>query len=854
MSDQQSPAPKSTDQQATQVALGDHETRDGHYRSKEVCEHIARDSVTPSDDPYDKASKAAQNPIEIAGTRVGGPYTEAAGLPAILSSTRYGLREMGVARTVRTWLEINKENGFDCQSCAWPSPDPGKRKLFEFCENGAKSLADEATKKVITAKFFAEHSVTELAGQSDYWLNKQGRLTEPMVLRPGASHYVPISWDEAFTFIASELNRLASPDEAVFYTSGKTTNEPAYLLQLFARQFGTNNLPDCSNMCHESSGVALVDTLGIGKGTVTLQDFEKCDLIMIFGNNPGTNHPRMLTSLEEAKRNGARMIAVNPMPETGLLRVVNPNPQDYPNMLKFPFAILGRGAELADLHLPVRINGDVAAVKGILKHLLEEGKAGQPSGIDRNFIKEFTIGFEDLERDIAGTSWDDIVEGSGLSEEAIRHAGAMVASSKRMICCWCVGVTQHRNGVDNVLSIVNLLLAGGHMGRPGAGGCCVRGHSNVQGDRTMGIWERPPKPFLEALGREFKFTPPEKWGYDTVESMKAMHQGKVKVFFAISGNFVSNVPDSAFIAHAMERCRLTVHVSTKLNRSHLVTGQQALILPCLGRSERDVQDGVEQYLTVEDSMGIIGRSQGRLKPASPQLKSDVEIIARLAEATFGKRSAVDWARFRLDYRTIRESIGRVIPGFTNFDKRLAEEKAFYLPNAARERIFKTPSSKAKFSVCPIARHELAAGEYLLTTVRTHDQFNSTIYGLNDRYRGVYGGRRVILVNPDDMQTAGLTTGQLVDIHSHFDGQVRKAPQFAVTPYPIARRCAAAYYPETNVLVAVDSVAERSNQPASKSIRITLHPSAKGMAEGYSAPARAIEKSLGRPDPVGASCF
>ena len=831
---------------STQVALGDDETRDGHYRSKQVCEHIVRDSVPPSDNPSDAISIAAQNPVEISGTRVGSPYLKAAGIPAILSSAKISLREMGVARTAETWFRINKEDGFDCQSCAWPSPDPGKRKLFEFCENGTKALADEATKKVIGAKFFAEHSVAELAGESDYRLNKQGRVGEPMVLRAGATHYQPISWDEAFTLLAGELNGLASPNEAAFYTSGKTTNEPAYLLQLFARQFGTNNLPDCSNMCHESSGVALVETLGIRKGTVRLDDFEKCDLIMIFGNNPGTNHPRMLTSLEEAKRNGAKMIAVNPMPETGLLRVINPNPQDYPHVVEFPFKMLGRGAQLADLHLPVRVNGDMTAVKGILKHMLEEESAGRPGGIDRAFIRDSTNGFEALERDIAATGWQEIVEGCGLSEEEIRRAGAMVAKAKRMICCWCVGV-------QNVASIVNLLLAGGHMGRPGAGACCVRGHSNVQGDRTMGIWERLPKPFLEALGKEFKFTPPENWGYDTVETMKAMHQGKVKVFFAISGTFVSNVPDSTYIAHAMQQCRLTVHVSTKLNRSHLITGKQALILPCLGRTDRDSQNGVDQYTTVEDSMGIINRSQGRLKPVSPQMKSDVEIIARMAQATLGERSTVDWNWLRSDYRHIRKSIARVLPGFANLDKRLAEEKAFYLPNAARERHFKTASGKAQFSVCPIAQHDLSTGEYMLTTVRTHDQFNSTIYGLDDRYRGIYGGRRVILLNPDDLKAAGLRAGQVVDIHSYFGGRVRKAPQFALVPYPIARRCAAAYYPETNVLVAVDSVAERSNQPASKSIRITLHPSVPAMTHDLKASARVIEKNLHRPDPrVGTS--
>jgi molybdopterin-dependent oxidoreductase alpha subunit len=742
-------------------------------------------------------------------------------------------------------LKINQVTGFDCQSCAWPSPD-NKRKVFEFCENGAKAVSDESTKKRIGPDFFAQYSIADLAAKSDYWLNQQGRLTSPMVRHANATHYQPITWSEAFTMIAQELNALDSPDQASFYTSGKTTNEPAFLLQLFARQFGTNNLPDCSNMCHESSGVAMVETLGVGKGTATLEDMESTDLIFIFGNNPGTNHPRMLTSLQKAKDHGAKIIAVNPLPEVSMMRVTNPNPQDYPNPLELPIALLGKGQALADLYLPVRVNGDLAAIKGILKDLFERERAGQISAIDREFIQSFTEGFEALLADVESASWEEIEENSGLTRNQLRVAADMYAASKKTIIAWCLGITQQRNGVDNVSMIVNLLLVGGHIGHPGAGTVCVRGHSNVQGDRTMGIWERPPKAFLDVLGKEFSFEPPRKSGYDTVETLHAMFDGEVKVFFAISGNFISNVPDTVYSSHAMQRCKLTAHVSTKLNRSHLITGERALILPCLGRSEVDIQATGKQFLTIEDSMGIINPSQGFFRPASPDLLSDVAIIANLAHATLGSRTTTNWLGFAADYNMIRDAISRVISGFENFNARLAKEKFFYLPNAAKHRIFKTSSGKAKLSVCPIPKHDLKPEEFLLTTIRSHDQFNSTIYGLNDRYRGVFAGRRVLFLNPLDMEARNLQAGQIVDIYSHFEGELRKAPRFAIVPYAIARRSAAAYYPETNVLIPICSVAAKSNQPASKCIRITLSPA--DPAEALHFPKADIDRNLGRAVP------
>ena len=809
----------------TAVIQGDDQCRDGHYRVKEDLLEMAvsKNGAEQKLDPNATISLLAQNPKALGEVRVGSASEEAAGIPAIWNTMLYGIGDMGVMRAPEAFLKINHVAGFDCQSCAWPSPDKN-RKTFEFCENGAKAVSDESTRKRVTPEFFARYSLEELAAKSDYWLNQQGRLTTPMVRRANATHYEPISWADAFAMIADELNSLDSPDQASFYTSGKTTNEPAFLLQLFARQLGTNNLPDCSNMCHESSGVAMVETLGVGKGAATLEDIESSELIFIFGNNPGTNHPRMLTSLQKAKDQGAKIIAVNPLPEVSLMHVTNPNPQDYPHPLELPFALLGHGQALADLYLPVRVNGDVAAIKGILKELFEREQSGRTSRIDHEFIQTYAEGFEALRSDVEAASWGEIIEESGLSRAELNAAAEMYANSKKTICAWCLGVTQQRNGVDNVSMIVNLLLVGGNVGRQGAGTVCVRGHSNVQGDRTMGIWERPPKGFLNALSKEFNFDPPEKWGYDTVETLHAMFQGKIKVFFAISGNFLSNTPDTVYTAHAMQKCKLTVHVSTKLNRSHLITGERALILPCLGRTEEDIQGTGGQFVTAEDSMGIINPSRGFFQPASTDLMSDVAILCNLAHVTLGSRTKTNWLGFAADYNLIRDSISRVIPGFENFNERLAKEGFFYLPNAARHRIFKTSSGKAKLTVCPIPKHDLQPDEFLLTTIRSHDQFNSTIYGLDDRYRGVFQGRRVIFLNPLDIKAMNLRAGQIVDIYSHFDGEVRIAPRFAIVPYAIARRSAAAYYPETNVLVSVRSVAAKSNQPAFKCIRITLTPS------------------------------
>jgi molybdopterin-dependent oxidoreductase alpha subunit len=771
----------------------------------------------------------AQPPLENPVAQLREPEHVAAGLKAVSESIKFTLRQVGAVRGVQTWLKVNKKDGFDCQSCAWPSPDHD-RHMFEFCENGVKALASEATTKLADPEFFRTHSIPEMLQESDYWLEQQGRLSHPMVKREGATHYTPISWDEAFQLIAEELRRLPSPNAAAFYTSGRTSNEAAFLYQLFVRLFGTNNLPDCSNMCHESSGAALNETIGIGKGCVTLDDFERCDAIFILGQNPGTNHPRMLTSMERAKKNGAKIVAINPLAEPGLMRVSNPNPEEYDNLLEFPLKMLSReGVALADLWLPVRINGDMAVMRGIMKEMLAEEEKRPGKVFDRDFIAEHSVGFEAFLEHLRATPWGDILVSSGLTREQIRAAAEIAMDSKRIIACWAMGLTQHKNAVATIQEVMNFLFLGGHIGRPGAGPCPVRGHSNVQGDRTMGIWERMNDKFMQKLGEEFQFTPPSEHGTDTVETLKSMREGEIQVFVGMGGNFLSATPDTEYTAKALQECRLTAQVSTKLNRGHLITGRTALILPCLGRSEIDRQAGGEQFVTVEDSMGVVNPSRGHLAPASRELLSEPAIVARLARATLGETSAVPWEDFAANYDLIRDRIERVIPGFESFNARIKLD-VFYLPNEARDqRKFNNGIGKAKFIVSPITQHELAPGRYLLMTIRSQDQFNTTIYGLNDRYRGVYNGRRVVFMNADDLREAGLQQGQMVDLTSHFEGDERVARHFMVAPFLIPRGCAATYFPEGNVLIPINSTADRSNTPTSKSVIISVAPSPDQLA-------------------------
>ena len=778
--------------------------------------------MSRADDHASKSISPAQTPIELDGLEQRKPYQVAGGLRAIREVAAYGLTHAGLAKTVHTTLAINQKNGFDCQSCAWPNPD-GERSFAEFCENGFKAVTYEATAKRVTADFFRAHSVADLAARSDHWLGEQGRLTAPIVLRPGATHYEPIEWDAAFRLIADEVKLLRSPNEAIFYTSGRTSNEAAFLYQLFVRAYGTNNLPDCSNMCHESTSVALPPMIGIGKGCVRLSDFGQADAIFIIGQNPGTNHPRMLTALQIAKERGCKIVSVNPLPEVGTERFKNP--QDLLHPTRLPRFFLTRGTPLSDLWLPVLINGDLAFLHGLMKELLDAEDRRPGEVFDHEFIRQHTQGYAELIAHLRATPWDAIVEDSGLSREQIRAAAEVALGAKRIIACWCMGVTQHKNAVATIQQIVNFLLLRGNIGRPGAGPCPVRGHSNVQGDRTMGIWERPKKEFLDKLAAEFGFEPPREHGLGTVEAIRAMHDGRAKVFFAMGGNFLSATSDTEFTADALRNCRLTAHVSIKLNRSHFITGRTALILPCLGRTEVDVQAGGEQFMTVEDSMGVISSSRGNLEPASGTLLSEPAIVARLARAVLGPKAPIDWEAHAANYDLIRDKIAAVVPGFASFNSRI-REGIFYLPNPPRdERRFATPSGKAVFKPHPLTRAPIPPGHYLLTTMRSHDQFNTSIYGLDDRYRGIYNGRRVIFLNADDMRDAGLVQGQLVDITSHFAGRERHAEQFMVAPYDIPRRCAAAYFPEANVLVPNASVADESHCPASKSIPITLRASA-----------------------------
>ncbi len=732
----------------------------------------------------------------------------AGGLPAIVATLKSLSAETGLIRGARTLLKVNQPRGVDCPGCAWPEPDQ-HRSHFEFCENGAKHIADEATTKRVTPEFFQQWSVADLALQSDQWLGSQGRITNPMVLSRGATHYEPIGWDEAFELLSGELNSLNYPDQAIFYTSGRTSNEAAFLYQLFVRQFGTNNLPDCSNMCHESSGSALSETIGVGKGTVRLEDFELAEAIFVIGQNPGTNHPRMLSTLQQAKRRGCKLVHINPLPEVGMTRF------KHPQQLSGWF---GSGTELADLFLQVRINGDVALLKGLSKAVL-----ARDGVLDRDFIAGHTIGFEAFAASLQAVSWDEIVEQSGVSKEQIEQAAQIFVASNRTIFCWAMGLTQHRNAVANIQEIVNLMLLRGQVGKPGAGFCPVRGHSNVQGDRTMGIWERPTEAFLDRLGAEFSFEPPRNHGFDTVRAIHAMHEGQGRVFFALGGNFLSATPDTDFTAAALRRCRLTAHVSTKLNRSHLITGERALILPCLGRTEMDVQSSGPQFVSTENSMGVVQMSRGSLAPASTELLSEPQIVARLARATLEHRTTVDWEELAADYDKIRDAIERVVPGFENYNARVREPGGFYLPNAVRNRVFNTASGKAAFTIHGLPEHDLAPDQYLMMTIRSHDQFNTSVYSANDRYRGISNNRRVVFLNQADIVAAGLRERQPVDLVSHFEGEERIAREFEVVPYDIPRRCAATYFPEANVLVPVRNVAEKSNTPVSKSVVISIRP-------------------------------
>lgn len=763
----------------------------------------------------DQSKYCATTPIEIEKPTISKPYPIAGGPKAVGIVLQEGLKHMNAKKCATTLLTVNQVKGFDCPSCAWPDPKAGDRsRVAEYCENGAKAIIEEATEARANPAFFAQHSVIEMSHWSDYKIGKSGRITHPMILNPGETHYSPISWTEAFSRIASHLNNLKDPNEAIFYTSGRASNEAAFLYQLFARQYGTNNLPDCSNMCHESSGVALTETLGIGKGSVKLEDFYVADLIIIVGQNPGTNHPRMLSALQIAKKNKAKIIAVNPLQETGLKKFKNPQ-----NLKGW----IGPATNISDLFLQVKVGGDIALTKSIMRLLLQEEDKNPGTIFDQQFIDEKTHGFDAFIADLRSHSAEALAEASGVAFDLVRRATEQIIKSERIIICWAMGVTQHKNSVQIIRELVNLLLLKGSIGKPGAGTCPVRGHSNVQGDRTVGINHHLPKALGEKMANLFHFDPPKESGHDVVHAIQAMGEGKAKVFFALGGNFLSASPDTEYTAKSLQQCDLTVQVSTKPNRSHLIHGKTAIILPCLGRTEIDQQKGGKQFVSVENSMGIVHNSIGQIEPASEHLLSEPAIVARLAKATL-KSNKPDWEWLIEDYDRIRDLIEKCVAGFDNYNKRVRREGGFYLPNCAREQNFETSTGKANFTINPLLTLEVKAEEFIMMTTRSHDQFNTTIYGLDDRYRGVKNGRRVVFMNPKDCQNKGLKQGDYVDLKSHYEGVERIAPHFMVVEYDIPEKCVGTYFPEANVLVPVNSYAERSITPTSKSIIITIEKS------------------------------
>ena len=740
-----------------------------------------------------------QSKLTLSSTKV-----TAAGIPAVISSAVHSMKKMGVGKTVKTLRMVNQKEGFDCPGCAWP--DPEHRSSFEFCENGAKAVADEAMKANVNADFFAKYSIAELAAKSDYWLNSQGRIAEPMYASKSDSHYQPISWSDAMNKISEKLKSLKSPDNAAFYTSGRTSNEAAFLYQAFVRMYGTNNLPDCSNMCHESSGKALTSTIGIGKGTINLDDFNYADTILVIGQNPGTNHPRMLTALRDAKDNGATIVHINPLTETGLIRFKHP--QDY---MKLNFT----STKLSDVHIPIKIGGDAALFKAINKMIIESGK------LDDEFIANKTKGYDHYCESLDALEWDRVLADTGISQTTIEGVARLLIDSKTVISCWAMGLTQHKNGVAVIQEVVNMHLLGGHIGKQGAGLCPVRGHSNVQGNRTVGIWEAPTDSFIDNLETGLNVTLPRRHGYDVVNAIKAIESGDLEFLFCLGGNFISATPETMRTSKAIENLEMGVHVSTKLNRSHLVQSDEMIILPCLGRTELDIQQSGKQFVTVENSMGVVHTSRGTLKPASNALKSEPWIIAELASRTLDE-STINFRSLVNNYDAIRTLIAKSIVGFENYNTRVRQENGFKLPNPPKDtREFDTIDGFASFSVNDLPDVSLQTDEFVMMTIRSHDQYNTTIYGLDDRYRGIKGNRRIIMMNPDDMLELEIKTRDVVDVTSHFNGTAILSKQWTVIPYKIPKRNVAAYFPEANELVPLESTADTSNTPTSKWIICTI---------------------------------
>jgi len=743
------------------------------------------------------------------------PYHHpAAGWGAAMSVGHVLVREREPIAGSLAMVKMNHgRTGYDCPGCAWP--DDRGNLLLDICENGIKHVTWEMTRKRVDRQFFAEHSVSELADWTDFDLENEGRLTEPMVYDAASDHYVPISWDDAFSLVGEELRALASPDEATFYTSGRLSNEATFLYQLMVREYGTNNLPDCSNMCHEASGRALTASIATGKGTADLEDWEKCDALFILGVNAASNAPRMLTALSEAVRRGAQVVHVNPLVEAGATRTIVPH--DFVDMALF------KSTDTSTMNLQVRPAGDFALLRGMAK-VVFEAAAADPSVLDAAFIDEYTQAFEEYRAIVEATPWDELVLQSGLSEEQIRTAGAVYLESDRTVISWCLGVSQHEHAVDTIREIVNLLLLRGNIGREGTGPSPVRGHSNVQGNRTCGIDHRPP-PWTDRLAEVCHIDPPRHHGLDTVKTVEGMHDGSVKVFVGMGGNFVLAAPDTPFTAAGMERCELTVQVSTKLNRSHIVHGRKALILPCLGRTERDSQDAGVQGVTVEDAMSMVHLSTGRKQPASPYLKSEPAIIAGMAKATLPDTNT-PWDWYVGDYDRIRDVMAQVLPGFDGFNELIRNRHGFRIPQPAREREFRTASGRAEFSLAPLPNVIPASDDTLvLQTMRSHDQWNTTIYSNNDRYRGVKNLRELIFMHVDDMSERGIAEGDLVDIESTSkDGSKRSVRAFRAVPYDLPRGSAAGYMPEMNVLIGRRDFSAQSDQPLMKSLHVTVAPS------------------------------
>ncbi|WP_102161148.1 FdhF/YdeP family oxidoreductase [Zhihengliuella halotolerans] len=743
------------------------------------------------------------------------PKTSAAGVKAVMVALERGIAQGGVSRTVRSMLRVNQPHGVDCPGCAWPESITGRRKPAEFCENGAKALAEENTLRTADREWWAAHPISDLRGKTEYWLGNQGRITEPMMIAPGEDRYRPISWNEAFATIAEHI-RATTPDRCAFYTSGRTANETAFMYQLFARSLGTNNLPDCSNMCHESSGSAMNPTIGIGKGTVSLEDFDHADVIMVVGQNPGTNHPRMLSALADARHRGAKVVAVNPLPEAGLMNFKDPQKVN---------GVVGAGDRISDEFLQIKVGGDLALFQALGHLLLLEEERAPGTVVDHEFLAENAEGLEAYRDARSVIDWEATEEATGLSRLEIATVANLLAKSKGTIICWALGLTQQPHSVDTIREIVNVLLLQGNFGKPGAGACPVRGHSNVQGDRTMGVWEKPSEKWLARLDAEFGIESPREHGFDSVETQEAFENGDVDVFVSMGGNFSLACSDTEAIEDGMMRAGLTVHISTKPNRSHVVHGKTSIILPTLGRTDRDDKHpSGPQFLSVEDSMSVVKSTQGRLAPVSDHLLAEPVIVARMAAAVLGDDHPVDWKAMAEDYDVIRDHISRVVPGFEDFNARVRQRNGFVLPNPPRDtRSFATDSGRAHFTISPLEYLMAPEGHLILQTMRSHDQYNTTFYGQDDRYRGIKDGRRVILVNPEDLEALGFEDRQLVDVISSFSGTERRANRFRLVGYPTARGCAAAYYPEANGLVHRELVARESNTPGYKAMMVRFVP-------------------------------